>query len=184
MSVKTLRCPSCGAPIKSTEVTKCDYCGTLLVYSSPQKVFRIRGKESVFRGIARNVEKRLEDGYTVLYFRVEQIDSEGNVIDYVQVELREPRIRGTLVDGDEVEVMGKIGKDGILSPKTILNLKTNANITKSGSNVGFIVFLLPFIIGAVGFIGTGATFEGAMLGFLGGCFLAVFIFIIYAVAKR
>ena len=184
MSVKTLKCPSCGASLKSTDTTKCEYCGTILVYSVPQKVFRVRGKEGTFRGVARNVEKRLENGYTVLSFRVEQIDDEGNVIDYVQVELRDPRIRGALVDGDEVEVIGKIGKEGILLPKNILNLTTKAHVTKSSSNKGVLLFLFPFIFGIVGFFGTGATFEGAMMGFLGGCFITVFLFIIYAVAKR
>jgi hypothetical protein len=183
MSVKTLKCPSCGAPLTSTEISKCEYCGAALVYSAPQQVFRVRGKESAFRGIARNVEQRLENGYSVLNFRVEQIDNQGNVIDYVQVELREPRIRGTLVEGDEVEVVGKIDKDGILSPTRILNLKTQSHITKHGSNKGIILFLLPFIFAVAGFVTVGA-FEGALMGFLGGCFLTVFLFIILAVVKR
>ena len=79
MSVKALKCPSCGAPLGSTDVTKCGYCGSTLVYSVPQQVFRTVGEEGAFRGIARNVEQRLENGYTVLAFRIEQIDNEGNI---------------------------------------------------------------------------------------------------------
>jgi hypothetical protein len=184
MSAEALKCPNCGAPLNSTDVKKCMYCGSALVYSVPQRVFRIPGEEGVFRGIARNVEQRLESGYTVLTFRIEQIGNEGNIIGYVQVELRDPRIKGTLVDGDEVEVVGKIGKEGILLPKKILNLKTSAYITKSDSGKGVILFFLPFIFGIVGFFATRWSFEGALTGFLGGCFLAVFFFIIWAAIKR
>ena len=184
MSVEAVTCPSCGAPLKSTDVTSCEYCGVTLAYSGPLQIFIAKGKEGVFRGIARNVQQRQENGYTVLSFRVEQIGKEGNVLGYVQVEQRESRIKGTLVDGDEVEVVGKIDKEGIVSPKRILNLTTKAQITNFGSTKGVLLFLLPFILGAVGFIGAGATLEGALMGFLGGCFLTVFLFIIIAVAKR
>lgn len=184
MSAEALKCPSCGAPLDSTDVTKCGYCGSTLVYSVPQQVFRTVGEEGAFRGIARNVEQRLENGYTVLAFRIEQIDNEGNIIDYVQVELRDPRIKGTLVDGDEVEVVGKIGKEGILIPKKIFNLKTKAYISKSTSNIGIVLFLIPFITAIVGFLVTRWTMEGAIMGFLGGLFLTVFLFIVVAAVKR
>jgi len=183
MSVKALKCPSCGAPLESIDLKRCEYCGAVLVYSVPQQVFVTEGKEGTFRGIARNVQQRQENGYTVLTFRVEQIDNVGNVLGYTQVELREPRIRGTLVDGDEVKVVGKIDKEGILSPKQILNLRTGAHITKSRSNIWFVLFLLPFIFGVVGFV-VARAIEGAIMGFLGGCFVTVFLFIILAAVKR
>jgi len=96
----------------------------------------MKNKEKTIRGVARNVEWREKNGYTVLSFRVEQIDNEGNVIDCTQVELREAMVKGTLVDGDKVEVTGKIDPEGILIPGRIQNLKTNACIAKSGSNKG------------------------------------------------
>jgi hypothetical protein len=184
MSARALKCPSCGAPLDSTDVEKCEYCGSALVYSVPQHAFKIAGEEGVFRGIARNVEQRLENGYTVLAFRIEQVDNEGNITGYVQVELRDPRIKGTLVDGDEVEVVGEIGKEGLLIPKKILNLKTNAYISKSSSNKGIVLFLVPFITAMVGFFVTRWTMEGAIMGFLGGLFLTVFLFFLVAAARR
>jgi hypothetical protein len=184
MSVKALKCPSCGAPLDSTDITKCEYCGSTLVFSVPQHTYKIAGDESVFRGIARNVEQRLENGFTVLAFRIEQIDAEGNIIGYVQAELRDPRIKGTLVEGDEVEVIGEIGEDGLLKPEKILNLKTRAYISKSSTNTGFVLFLVPFITAIVGFLVTRWSFEGAIMGFLGGLFLTVFLFIIVIATRR
>jgi hypothetical protein len=184
MSVRALKCPSCGAPLDSTDLEKCEYCGSALVYSVPQHAFRIAGEEGVFRGIARNVEQRQENGFTVLTFRIEQIDKEGNISGYVQVELRDPRIKGTLVEGDEVEVVGEIGQDGLLIPTRILNLKTKAYISKSGSNIAFVLFLVPFLTAVVGFLVTRWAIEGAIMGFLGGLFLAVFLFIVAAAARR
>ena len=184
MSVRALKCPSCGAPLDSTDAQKCEYCGSALVYSVPQHAFKIAGEEGVFRGIARNVEQRLENGYTVMTFRIEQVDKEGNIIGYVQVELRDPRIKGTLVEGDGVEVVGKIGEDGLLVPKKILNLKTKAYVSKSSSNAGIVLFLVPFITAIVGFLATRWSMEGAIMGFLGGLFLAVFLFFIIAAARR
>ena len=34
MSVKARKCPSCGAPLKSKDVTKCEYCGVILVFKN------------------------------------------------------------------------------------------------------------------------------------------------------
>ena len=82
----------------------------------------------IFRGVARNVEWRKEDNINVLAFRIEQTDDEGDVINYVPAELREVIIKGTLVDGDEVEAVGNIDKEGILIPKRIVNLRTKACI--------------------------------------------------------
>ncbi|UCE96487.1 MAG: hypothetical protein JSV51_02485 [Candidatus Bathyarchaeota archaeon] len=184
MSAKALKCPSCGAPLDSTDVEKCEYCKSTLVYSVPKHTFKIAGEEGVFRGIARNVEQRLENGYTVLSFRIEQIDNEGNITGYVQVELRDPRIKGTLVEGDDVEVVGKIGKDGLLIPNKILNLKTKAYISKSSSNIGIFLFFVPFITAIGGFIASRWTMEGAIMGFIGGLIPTVLIFFILAATRR
>ena len=184
MSVEALICPYCGALLESAEVDKCNYCGANL--EIPKRAREIKG---AFRGIARNVQQRVEDSFTVLTFRVERLDSTGNILDYIQVELKDPKIRGTLVDGDEVEVEGEIDKEGILVPRRIRNLRTSSYITKASSGKGFILFLPPFILGALGFFIGSTTrsigsIEGALTGFIAGCFLAVFIFIIIAVIKR
>ena len=184
MSAKALKCPICGASLESTDLTKCEYCGSTLVYSAPQKSFRKVGEKGAFFGIVRNVERRLEDGYTVLAFRIEQIDNEGNIVGYIQVELRDPRIKGTVVDGDEVEVIGEISKEGILIPKKILNVKTKAYISKSSSNLGMVLFLIPFIAAIIGFLFSRWSMEGAITGFLVGGFLTVFLFIVAAAVRR
>jgi hypothetical protein len=177
MSVEALTCPRCGAPIKPSDAARCEYCGANL--TSPKQILE---KTGAYRGIARNVQQREEGGFTVLSFRVERVDREGNILDYVQVELRDPKIRGTVVDGDEVEVQGEIDEYGILIPERIQNLRTQARVSKSSSGKGLIIFLLPFLLGGGGLL-TGSM-EGAMTGFLAGCFLAVVIFIIMAVARK
>jgi hypothetical protein len=132
----------------------------------------MKSEKSTFRGIARNVNG--------LRFRLERIDNEGNVIDYVATSAM-GSLTGDLVDGDEIEVVGKINKEGLLIANKILNLKTRAYIMKSGLiNKGFVIFLLPFIFAIIIGLISGSP-EGFVGGFIFGCFLAVFIFIIFMV---
>lgn len=139
----------------------------------------MKSGESTSQGIVRNVQWREKNGYTILTFRIELLDDEGNITSYVPIELRETMIQGSLVDGDEVNVRGTMNSQGILIPSQILNVRTNSYITKTGSNKGLVLFLLPFIFGIIGlFI---HPFEGALIGFLVGCFCAVFLFIVLAV---
>lgn len=42
MPVEALKCPSCGALLRSEDATKCEYCGAILVYSIPQQVYTTR----------------------------------------------------------------------------------------------------------------------------------------------
>ena len=60
MSVEAVTCPSCGTPLKSTDVMSCEYCGVTLAYSGPQQLFIAKGEEGTFRGIARNLQQRQE----------------------------------------------------------------------------------------------------------------------------
>ena len=132
----------------------------------------MKSEKNTFRGIARNVNG--------LRFRLERIDNEGNVIDYVATSAM-GSLKGDLVDGDEIEVVGKINKEGLLIANKILNLKTRAHILGAGLNKGFaIVFLLPFIFAIIGLIG---GVEGFIGGLIFGCFLAVFIGIIFVVVS-
>jgi hypothetical protein len=131
----------------------------------------MKSEKSTFRGIARNVNG--------LRFRLERIDNEGNVIDYVATSAM-GSLTGDLVDGDEIEVVGKINKEGLLIANKILNLKTRAYIMKSGLNKGIVIFLLPPIFAIIIGLISGSL-EGFIGGLIFGCFLAVFIFIIFMV---
>lgn len=88
----------------------------------------MRSKKSTSRGIVRNVNWR-KGNYSedILTFRIERVDSEGNFIDYIPVSLV-GHIKGGVVDGDEVEVTGKINKEGLLNAKIIHNLVTQVKI--------------------------------------------------------
>lgn len=145
--------------------------------------YEMKSDTSTFRGIARNVNWRKKGGENpidVLTFRIERIDGEGNLIDYIPVTM-EGDIKGGVVDGDEIEVVGRINKEGLLIPNKILNLKTRAHIMKSDSkNKVFVIFLFPFIFGIIGLIG---GIEGFVAGFIFGGFLAVFIFFILVVVS-
>lgn len=132
----------------------------------------MKSEKKTFRGIARNVNG--------LRFRLERIDNEGNVIDYVATSAM-GSLKGDLVDGDEIEVVGKINKEGLLIANKILNLKTRANILGSlGLNKGIVIFLLPPIFAIIIGLISGSP-EGFIGGLIFGCFLAVFIFIIFMV---
>jgi hypothetical protein len=79
-------------------------------------------------GIARSVQRRQDapSGWSsyqsqVLTLRIERYDSSGNRLQPVPVELRGTEIRGTVVDGDIVQVRGKVIAGAILSVKKLDN---------------------------------------------------------------
>ncbi|NOQ23059.1 MAG: hypothetical protein GQ565_10495 [Candidatus Aegiribacteria sp.] len=84
-----------------------------------------RGK-GIFRGIARNVEWRNEGKFTVVFCKLEQVDEDGNITNFVPVTIREKKILGNLNDSDEIELGGKIKADGMLKPKIVYNKTTQA----------------------------------------------------------
>ena len=108
----------------------------------------MEGKKA-FRGIARNVNWRKEKEYfDVLTFRIERIDNEGNVIDYVPVTM-EGYIKGNLADGDEVEVVGKIDSNGLLNAESIYNIRTKSYIRTRKTDLWLVIpfiFICLFII--------------------------------------
>jgi hypothetical protein len=65
--------------------------------------------------------------------------------------------------------------------KKTFNLKKIENLKEAGSYKILILFTLPFILGALGFIITGANIWGLSYGFAVGGFLCVFLFIIIAI---
>ena len=135
----------------------------------------MKKQESQVRGIVRNVNLREEDSDSVLSFRVEQADEEGNITNYTEIEHRDYILRGSLVNGDEVEVTGIKDEQGIVKSTKIHNLKTNAVITQSRPKKGILIFLLPFLFMLIGL--AIRPFEGAVIGFIIGGVFTVFIFI-------
>jgi len=153
----------------------------------------MEGKKA-FRGIARNVNWRKKGGeypIDVLTFRIERMDNEGNVIDYVPV-IMEGHIKGNLVDGDEVEVVGKIDSDGLLNAETIHNIRTKAYIRTQKTGLGLLI--IPFIFGSLFIIfgvfagiagepGTGPFTGFAMFFFILAIISLVVILIVSALKK-
>jgi hypothetical protein len=78
----------------------------------------------IFKGVARNVEWRLEGGNTVLTF--EQLDDTGNVVASPQVMLRKKKINGSLSNGEEIEMEARMSPDGFLKPRIIFNAATQS----------------------------------------------------------
>lgn len=128
------------------------------------------------RGVARNTQRKEENGQSVLSFRVQQTDAEGNIAGYTTVEFRGNGVRGALVDGDEVEVKGIVDETGILIPASIHNRTTNSTLSKAGSSKGLVLFLLPFLFSLVGL--AFHPFSGFVVGWLIGAFASVLIFLI------
>ena len=154
MSNKTHNCSNCGKSLESVEVTKCDRCGSLLIYSVLQQSFLTEGEEGTFRGIARNVQWMDRHPSDILIFRIEQMDKKGNILGYIPVELDEvkySKISGALADGDEVEVIGEVNRNRILSnPKKVFNLNTKSVVTVTYSNraklFGYGIIILFIVI--------------------------------------
>ena len=153
----------------------------------------MEGKKA-FRGIARNVNWRKKGGeypIDVLTFRIERRDNEGNVTDYVPVTMK-GHIKGNLVDGDEVEVVGKIDSDGLLNAETIYNIRTKAYIRTQKTGLGLLI--IPFIFGSLFIIfgvfagiagepGTGPFTGFAMFFFILAIISLVVILIVSALKK-
>ena len=89
------------------------------------------GKHGGIVGVARNLQQQSERaGYeTVLTFLLEQYDTSGNRIRVVPVEMRGSSIRGFILDGNQVEVLGN-EKDGLLRAKEIYNLTTASKVKR------------------------------------------------------
>ena len=78
-------------------------------------------KQEGFQGVVRRVEWRKEEPHTILTFTLEQRDEDtGNIYNNILVELRGLQVKGRVVDGNAVEVIGKIDDEGILIPKSII----------------------------------------------------------------
>lgn len=91
-----------------------------------------KSSELEVEGVARMVqmtqqERGKYDMDTVLNFRIEQTDKEGNIINVLPVEMRGKRIQGYIAEGDRVKVKGKI-EDGTMMAKEVFNISTNSKV--------------------------------------------------------
>jgi len=105
-------------------------------------------KQEGFRGVVRRVEWRKEEPHTILTFTLEQRDEDtGNIYNNILVELRGLQVKGRVVDGNAVEVIGKIDDEGILIPKSIIVGSHRVETTKllKMAVIPFIFFILYMI---------------------------------------
>lgn len=119
-------------------------------------------------GIARNVQQMSEQsgymsggwggrqgayGYSVqvLKFRLEQYDQSGNRTRMMDVEMRGLSIPGRIIDGDWVEVFGRV-EGGLIHAKRIANLTTGAIVKTRGIPIAIKVFMVIIaIVVVIGF---------------------------------
>ena len=142
------------------------------------------------RGIARNIH--WHDSPTrskVLSFRIEELDDSGNVARYVPVELSQLDVVDIIVDSDEVEVTGRMQKNGILAPELVRNVRTGAIIDASrpGGRMKYLIaFSLPFVFGLAGFLlSLGSRhapgMSGLVDGFIAGGFICIAAWVAMAI---
>lgn len=79
----------------------------------------MKKNEDTFRGIVRNLKWRKEEPYTIVTFRLEQRDEEDKIYNYIPVKIKELQVNVYATDEAEVEVIGKVNKEGMLIPKSI-----------------------------------------------------------------
>jgi hypothetical protein len=88
-------------------------------------------------GIVSDLQQRSESlpmmgrSITVMTFRVNVHDSEGNVVQRVPVEMRASHISGLLLGGDEVGIAAQWSPGKTLTPRKVFNLRTNSWIEGS-----------------------------------------------------
>jgi len=89
-----------------------------------------------FQSTARYVEYKTirpfwsQEEDTIMRFRGEVTDPQGNITGYVPVEIRTAQHKwvGQIGEGDKIVVRGELGKDGILRAKRAFNVTTNSTV--------------------------------------------------------
>ncbi len=95
---------------------------------------------------------------TVLRFRVDRFDGDGNRLPPVPVELTGKFIKGSLQEGDWVEVTGRRRREATFRPKRIRNLTTGERVggkRRLGAAIGMAIWwtlFLAFICGIVALV--------------------------------
>lgn len=112
-----------------------DYGGSSYVIVNPREVTNLTDRSFIhhvmhFAGVARNVERGTENlgKFSFLRFSLERTDEDGNTFAYIPVELIGEKIIGSLIDGDELWVVGKREKCGIKNPESISNSTSDSSI--------------------------------------------------------
>jgi hypothetical protein len=72
--------------------------------------------------------------WTVIDFRIERTDDNGRpvALPRVAVEMRGPRFQGSLVEGDMVEVRGRVRRGHMLQVRSVRNLSSSSSMTVVG----------------------------------------------------
>ena len=85
--------------------------------------------------------------WTIWTFRVECLDTQGNRIALVPVEMRGLSFQGSITDGDSVEIRGSASSRGTIRPGEVRNLTTGAVVRSSGKPLiaGLIQLVLVII---------------------------------------
>jgi hypothetical protein len=95
--------------------------------------------EATARNVSSTPDTRMSDGpfwkaklNRVLRFRAELTDAQGNITQYVPVEIEcdETKWIGQISDGDKIRVQGKYGGDGIMHAERAFNLTTKSYVGK------------------------------------------------------
>lgn len=93
----------------------------------------------MFVGEARNIDRNVEQGglnyqrqFQVLTFRVDCRDSAGQLQESVPVRLRGQRIVGNVKEGEQVEVRGWPGRDGVVRVGSFWNVATQSRVAAPG----------------------------------------------------
>jgi hypothetical protein len=94
-----------------------------------------RGRRVRVRGVARQVyASPLGNDSQLLTLRVERFDADGNRLQPIPVQIKGPRLDGTLSDGDEVELSGRWTR-GTVRTRRARNLTTGAELSATLARV-------------------------------------------------
>ena len=116
-------------------------------------------------GVARGVRERTDQraigqsqaSEHVWTFRVERHDTEGRVLQPIPVEMRGLSFRGSINEGDWVEIPGTWKPGVTLQPRRLRNRTTGADVRSKGSaaaqnGVSLIIFVVFGVLVVFGFL--------------------------------
>ena len=72
--------------------------------------------------------RRTAFGLSVWTFRLQRHDDAGNELPVLQVEMRGKRLKAPIIDGDSVEVYGKVKQGKLLRTRRVRNLTTGLKV--------------------------------------------------------
>jgi hypothetical protein len=103
----------------------------------------------VFRGIVSVLQQRTEIAQRVSYFvwdfRLERRDDKGEPLPRVAVQMRGRTLKGSIANGDHVEVSGR-PTDGVLVTNRVRNLTTNSIVVAQSVGSGLLSKLFSILV--------------------------------------